>query len=252
MGRFVIILFLVPHLLYGKYFQSHDDIKSYLDYPINLNSHEKIESSLKPYLIARWNLFSTHVMTTKTEPLIFKSSNFYRKKIRQTKKLSELILMDPPRIQLKFFIKYKGVKQTKEKRPSLLLNYLAREGEIAEGFEASENLKGVIKLTENVKINSYIGFFEKWVNHRKDYEESYFLTIEHPDVKKDTKLTGTLKYALGWSYEKKIKNEKKILVDFLIQQKAYNQWKYTEQVFSKGRFSGVLFDHWELSSGMTF
>ena len=129
---------------------------------------------------------------------------------------------------------------------------MAREGEIAEGFEASENLKTSFQLTKHQKITSYIGVFEKWVNHRKDYDNSYFLTMDHPDVVKDIKFTGTVKYALGWNFEKSLPKEKKLLLDFLMQHKANNQWKYKNSIFTDRVISKAGFDHWVVTTGLSF
>lgn len=149
-------------------------------------------------------------------------------------------LMD---MKIDFFIKYKGVKQTKGERPSAELNYMAREAEIAEGFEASENLRGHFHITKNLKVLSYVAVFEKWVDEKIYFGELDPLTLDRDLVYK-TKVTASLKYAIGCTYTQKIGCKKKISYDFFLQQKANRSWDYQKKNFNNGVFSGYLFDHW--------
>ena len=52
--------------------------------------------------------------------------------------IPSVAIVIPLPLDLDFKIKYKGIKKTKEERLPLPLNYIAREGEIVEGFEAGE------------------------------------------------------------------------------------------------------------------
>lgn len=245
--------FISPDFLTRLFPKPQEELKEYLLDNSSLQMFQEIPLNLKPYAAARLGL----VQMDKSTKILSRQKVFQEFKARKDvfptrKKLTTWIQQEPLRLKLNFFIKYKGVKQTKDERPHLLLNYMAREGEIAEGFEASENLKTTFQLTKHQKITSYIGVFEKWVNHRKDYDSSYFLTMDHPDVAKDVKVTGTLKYAIGWNFEKSLPKRKKLLLDVLMQHKANNQWKYKDSTFMERKVSKAGFDHWVVTTGLGF
>jgi hypothetical protein len=245
--------FVSPEFLTTMFPKPHEQLKEYLLDRKSLEIFQQIPEPLRPYAFLRLNL----VQLDKSASILSRQKVFQEfKQKKETfpsrKKLTTWIRLDPARLQLRFFIKYKGVKQTKDQRPHLLLNYLAREGEIAEGFEASENLQGTFHLSKNQKIVSYIGVFEKWVNHRLDYDSTYFLTMDHPDVVKDVKVTGTLKYALGWNFEKTLQNQQKFLVHVFMQHKANNHWKYKNSLFTSSSQAKAGFDHWVVTLGLGF
>jgi hypothetical protein len=244
---------LSPEFLTRMFPKPQEELKEYFLDSSSFEMFKQIPFTLKPYAAARLGL----VQMDKSSKILSRQKVFQEFKSRKDvfptrKKLTTWMKYEPSRIKLSFFIKYKGVKQTKDEKPHLLLNYRAREGEIAEGFEASENLKTTFKITQHQKIISYIGVFEKWVNHRKDYDSSYFLTMDHPDVAKDIKVTGTVKYALGWNFEKPLTKEKKLLVDLLMQHTANNQWKYKDRSFIERKVSKAGFDHWIVRTGLHF
>lgn len=245
--------FLSPEFLTRLFPKPQEELKQYLLDKSSFEMFEEMPLTLRPYAVARLGL----VQIDKSSKILSRQKVFQEFKARKDvfptrKKLTTWIRDEPPRLNLRFFIKYKGVKQTKDERPHLLLNYMAREGEIAEGFEASENLKTTFQLTKHQKITSYIGVFEKWVNHRKDYDSSYFLTMDHPDVAKDVKVTGTLKYAIGWNFEKSLSKTNTFLLDVLMQHKANNQWKYKDSTFTERKVSKAGFDHWVVTTGLAF
>lgn len=241
--RFVALLFPKPQ----------EQLKEYLLDASCSELLKKMPQGLQPYVVARLGV----VQLEKSSKLLAQQKVFQefkaRKEVFPTKtRLHSWIRSEPRPLKLQFFIQYKGVKQTKDQRPHLLLNYIAREGEIAEGFEASENLKTSFQINKRFKIVSYLGVFEKWVNHRKDYDKTYFLTMDHPDVLKDVKVSASVKYAMGCSYERPLAKEKKLFVDLMLQHKANHHWKYIDKTFSNGVFSGSGLDHWILTTGLTF
>lgn len=191
---------------------------------------------LRPYLLSRLTIVRALKETWNSKPLNIQNTFFY--KPAPLKKMKHQNITLPPFVKLDFSIKYKGVKLTKGERPSLYLNYEAREGEIAEGFEASENLKGQFLINKHVKLVSYVGVFEKWVN---SYSKKTMLEVV------DTKLTGTIKYAFGCIWNIPIRKKKMIELDFLFQQTANNQWKFKDNTFLDKGGSGILFDHWVLT-----
>lgn len=147
-------------------------------------------------------------------------------------------------LDLDFKIKYKGIKKTKEERLPLPLNYHAREFEIIEGFEAGETLFSTFSLNPYWKIVSRIGIFEKWETEKLEYEEAHHIetAIDHQMVAE--RFTGTVKYALGCVFDVKMKHERKMTLEFLMQQTAHSQWKANQFLFSERKPSGILFDHW--------
>ena len=203
---------------------------------------EQTPSHLKPYVFSRLHLeqvFRNSLIAPPIKELDLEGLQRHKR----LKKFAAHILMFPPKISLNFFIKYKGVKVTKNQRPFLQLNYLAREGEIAEGFEASENLKGQLKLSDMFKLVSYFGVFEKWVNI---YSKDPLKPIA------DTKVTATLKYAVGCVWSLVSTQRRKLELDFMVQQKTDNQWKYHEKSFLDRGGSGILFDHMVLTLRLGF
>lgn len=201
----------------------------------------KAPHHLKPYLLSRMTFVRALKSTWNQGPLIVAAPP--RRQRNKIKKMQGAHVMFPPLIKLDFSIKYKGVKVTKGDRPLLQLNYLAREGEIAEGFEASENLKGFFSLNDKFKIVSYIGLFEKWVS-------KYSSNPLSPVV--DTKVTGTLKCAMGWIWSIPFKKHKKIEFDFLMQQTANNQWSYKESNFLYKGAAPAAFDHLVMTIKLRF
>lgn len=196
---------------------------------------------VKAYVLTR--LYMHHPLYPKGSKVIYSIEKNHLQLLKERQALLKIIeqsrLLD---MKIDFFIKYKGVKQTKGERPSLMLNYMAREAEIAEGFEASENLRGHFHLTKNLKVLSYVAVFEKWVD-----EKIYFGELNPIDLDRDllykTKVTASLKYAIGCTYTQKLGSTKKISYDFFLQQKAHRSWDYQQKTFNNGVFSGNLFDH---------
>jgi hypothetical protein len=245
--------FISPEFLTTLFPKPREELKDYLLAQPSFEMLRDIPYSLQPYAVARLGLIQMDKnCKTLSRKKVFQEFKARKDVFPTRKKLTTWIKEEPPRLKLNFFIKYKGIRQTKDQRPHLLLNYIAREGEIAEGFEASENLKTSFQLTQHQKITSLIGVFEKWVNHRQDYDSSYFLTMDHPDVAKDVKVTAAVKYALGWNFEKSLPKQKKLLLDLLMQHKANNQWKYKDRSFSEKKVFKAGFDHWVVTTGLVF
>jgi|GEM_PF-3566553 len=204
----------------------------------------------KAYVLSR--LYLNHPLYPKGPKvnLCLQKNHLLLLKKKQTllKDAEEKRLLD---MKIDFFIKYKGVKQTKGERPLLQLNYMAREAEISEGFEASENLRGHFNITKNLKVLSYVAVFEKWEDEKIYFGELDPLTLDR-DLLYKTKVTASIKYAIGCTYTQKIGSTKKISYDFFLQQKANRSWDYQEKNFNNGVFSGNLFDHWIATLNLHF
>jgi hypothetical protein len=154
-------------------------------------------------------------------------------------------------LNFNFALKYKGIKKTKEERLPLPLNYHAREFEVVEGFEAGETLSSYFKLNPQWKIISRVGIFEKWETEKLEYEEAHQVEIL-PQQMFSKRFTGTLKYALGCMWDIEMQRERKMSMEFLMQQTTVNQWKIEEFLLSERNPSGILFDHWVMTITFDF
>ena len=173
--------------------------------------------------------------------------------IYQVLKLPKVAILRELPLDFDFDIKYKKIKETRGERLPLPMNYLAREFEISEGFEAGETLFSSYQLTPRMRLMSRIGLFEKWVTKKALYEEMHHMesTAERSagDVEQ---FTGTIKYALGGTWDIPLKNKRKMSLEFLMQQKTNNQWHVQQMIVKERLASGVLFDHWVLTLQFDF
>lgn len=177
----------------------------------------------------------------------------YFRQLAIAESISNIFLMNRLPIDFDFDIKYKKIKKTKGERPHPLLNYLAREPEITEGFEAGETLLSYYRVTRHIRLLSKITLFEKWVTEREHYEEAHHLEHMSEEIQQGIeKITGTIKYGLGWVWDIPMKRERKISVEFLMQQRTYNQWHVQERVIQNFQGSGAAFDHWVLTFTLDF
>jgi hypothetical protein len=159
---------------------------------------------------------------------------------------SSMFLIAVP-FDLDFKLKYKGIKKTKEERLPPALNYSAKEGEIVEGFEAGETLLGYFTLNPRWKVISRLSIFEKWEAERLEYVEAHRVEYIPQQELFARKFTGTVKCALGCIWDIEMQHERKVNIEFLMQQTAKSEWKIQQFLLSERKPSGVLFDHWVLT-----
>jgi len=181
-----------------------------------------------------------------------KTKNFPRD-VYTAQEISTMFMMNGLPIDFDFDIKYKKIKETKGERPHPLLNYLARESEILEGFEAGETLLSYYRITPNIKLVSQLALFEQWVTEKQHYDEVHHLGPMAEEMKEDIeKITGTFKYGLGWIWDIEMHHQRKMSVEFLMQQKTNNQWQVQQRELTDSKASGVLFDHWVITFTLDF
>jgi|GEM_PF-2193402 len=224
----------------------------------NLSSYdqEQYPAHLLHYVYYRMDLIQSAlvVQNNRLRPLMQEYAKRFFQEIHEREIISNLFTHNRLPLDFDFDIKYKKIKETKGERPShLMLNYIAREAEIAEGFEAGETLFGAYQIFRGVKLMSHIALFEKWMVERKQYEEAYHMEVMSEEMQEDErKITGTIKYGVGWLWDIEMRNQKKMSVEFMMQQKTYNQWQLKEELMQTAQPSGIRFDHWVMTFTFDF
>ncbi len=165
-------------------------------------------------------------------------------------KLIDIAYSIPPQIGMKVNVKYKKVRVTQGERPNPLLNFRARELEIVDGFEASEVIASSLHLHPHFKILGKIGLFEKWVTELDPDEEFRYRELMYMNTTEV--FTGTLKYSLGCAWEKKLEKDRRVNIEWTMEQKALHEWKVKEMLLKGQRKSGFLLDHWILTLTLGF
>lgn len=217
-------------------------------------SSEGFPRHLLHYVLYRLEFIQDCQIVNKVEKVMsFSHLKNIAKKSKDFLSLPSSLFIKALPLDFDFDIKYKGIKRTKDERPPLPLNYLAREFEIAKGFEAGETLLSCFNITPHWKIISRLGLFEKWIAERVNYEASHHMEIEQEEIEEyTTQLTGTLKYAIGCGWGFIMKDERKVNIEFLMQQQTHNQWKVKQFMLSERSVSGIIFDHWVLTITLDF
>ena len=236
--------------LYEK--KSRDFMKEFLPEGDSKRYLEEFPKHLLHYVLYRLEFMQHSHMGNAIEKVI--SSAHFKEISPKTREFlqipSSAFIKEFP-LDFEFDLKYTWIKKTKQERPPLPLNYHAREREVEEGFEAGETLLSSFNLNAHWRIISRIGLFEKWVQERIDYETAHHMEIPQEEIQEfKSQLTGTLKYAIGCGWDFVTRDQLKMKVEFLMQQKTNNQWRVQQFLLSDSRASGAVFDHWVIT--MTF
>lgn len=208
---------------------------------------------LRPYVLCRLELLEDPKLLAeikKVNKLLYKDM-VETKRNREIERITEMF-MQRLAVNFDFDVKYKKIKRTREKEyPSLLLNYRAREEEIAEGFEAGEIVWSYIKIHPKLRVVTHIALYEKWVKEKKDYEVSYQIDpYMIPEYNKT--IVGTFKYAVGCEWNVYTEQEKKMVLELLLQQKTNQQWSVKDVWIPEGKVKGFLLDHLVLTINFDF